>query len=362
MNSLLWKFKQILNNIRTDAKIVVASSGGLDSTFLLFALKQNNFNNIISLTMKHLLQERNDSKSCCSIKDIVSLKDICWSELNIMHYTVDLHDIFSKKIKQNFINDVLLNKTPNPCASCNEHIKFGALADIAFNVLSADVFMTGHYARIIQNKLYKGIDSTKDQSYFLSLVPKEKWKNIILPLGFLMKKDIIKFSKEHYILKQLFKYKKESQGVCFITTKWKDYINDNISIKSGWAIYKNKIISRIDNINLFTIGQKWYHKKKNKFLFIIDKRNNKLFLNDVVAKNYCIILHHSNIIYTINNKELRVQFRYHSTEHSCLLYRYKNILIILVLDSVKSITPGQIATIYKNNCVVLGAKIYRTVF
>lgn len=369
---LVNKFNNIFKHIKKESKIVVASSGGLDSTVILFLLKINNFNNVVSLTMKHLLKERTDSKSCCSIKDIVSLKDICLSELNFMHYTVDLHDIFSKKIKREFIRSIEENLTPNPCAECNKHIKFGALRDIALNILSADIFVTGHYAKIINEEIYCSVDPTKDQSYFLSLVPKKQLKNVVLPLGYIKKEEIINFSKKHNILKQLFKYKKESQGVCFINSNWKTYIDQNIKLKAGWGVYKNKIITRFNNINIFTIGQKWFSKSHKRFLIVVKKKENLLILDD--KPNFSNLIFVSNVNLMFENKydqnNLYVVFRYHAVPLKCYLTRYKNfVLIITVKSVVESCTPGQIAAVYQNltlknskmKKVIFGGKILKTI-
>ena len=151
-------------------KILVAMSGGIDSAVSAFLLKNKGYN-IIGMFIKMI-----NGKS----KEEAMARNIC-QKLNIKFYSVNFFDIFQKEIINYFLDSYKNGITPNPCVKCNKIIKFGKLLKIA-EELNIKYLATGHYAIIKNNKLFKGKDKTKDQTYFLYNLIKKQLSNILFPL------------------------------------------------------------------------------------------------------------------------------------------------------------------------------------
>ena len=150
-------------------------SGGVDSSLTAALLLERGFE-VIGLTMK-----LTDDPSS-AVEDARRVSEF----LGIEHHVVDLRAEFQKHVVGYFVDEYLLGRTPNPCVECNKFIKFGALFDYAMQ-LGADVFSTGHYARVEQRDgrffLLKGLDRRKDQSYVLYNLRADQLPKIVLPLG-----------------------------------------------------------------------------------------------------------------------------------------------------------------------------------
>ncbi len=188
------------------ARIAVAVSGGADSLFALVSLKEQG-HDVIAIHGLFLQDTQYTTISC--------LENICKS-LNITLHVINLKKEFDQLIINEFIKSYAMGHTPNPCALCNTHIKFGLLMDHALK-LNADTFATGHYATINKipslSPLAKGTDPNKEQSYFLSLVPRQRLEQSIFPLEKLKKTYIIDYLKTHGFNIPI---TKESQEICFV--------------------------------------------------------------------------------------------------------------------------------------------------
>ncbi len=187
-------------------RIAVAVSGGADSLYALISLHEQGHKLIAlhGLFLPTLLNSPTDG-----------LRELCASRQIPLHI-LDVRNEFDALVINPFIKSYLDGLTPNPCAWCNKHIKFGLLYEAALK-LGAELFATGHYAQssndISENCLAKGVDERKDQSYFLALVPKSHLKNTIFPLGNVEKKFIIEYLHKRNIKVPIVK---ESQEICFV--------------------------------------------------------------------------------------------------------------------------------------------------
>lgn len=174
-------------------RVVCAMSGGVDSSVAAATLVKEG-HEVIGMTMR--LYDADEAPkagggkggTCCSPAEIHRAKRVC-NLLGIPHYTVDERAPFQERVIDTFVQDYLSGRTPNPCARCNQHIKFGPLIRRATG-LGADVLATGHYARIVDGTLHRGVDPEKDQSYFLFAMGAERLSKVRFPLGALNKTEV----------------------------------------------------------------------------------------------------------------------------------------------------------------------------
>ncbi|MGC6417760.1 MAG: tRNA 2-thiouridine(34) synthase MnmA [Bradymonadia bacterium] len=200
-------------------RVVVAMSGGVDSS-VAAALMVEQGHEVIGLTMKlrNTTPDEQAGKkgSCCSPDDLMDARFVC-DTLGIPHYVVDYREVFKKMVIEPFAQSYLQGRTPNPCVACNDHVKFAPLLSHAA-ALNADILVTGHYARIVQSnqghwQLRKGIDASKDQSYFLFGIQQQALEKTRFPLGDLDKAAVRDKAKAVGLPNW---DKADSEDICFV--------------------------------------------------------------------------------------------------------------------------------------------------
>ncbi|MEW6687237.1 MAG: tRNA 2-thiouridine(34) synthase MnmA, partial [Candidatus Edwardsbacteria bacterium] len=195
-------------------KVVVAMSGGVDSSVAAALLKDKGYE-VIGITL-NLFGNTDGNIPCCGAGiQSDKARKVC-NLLGIRHYQKNSRELFYKNVIENFVKEYFLGRTPNPCVECNRLIKFSYLFSIARQI-GADFISTGHYARIAvkdgKRFLMRGRDSAKDQSYFLYCLKYSELKDIIFPLGDLTKTEVRDIAGE---LNLPTAREKESKDVCFI--------------------------------------------------------------------------------------------------------------------------------------------------
>ena len=237
-------------------KVLLGMSGGVDSSVSAILLKKQGYE-VIGVTMR-LWEEKGQKDT-----NIEDAKAVC-DKLGIEHHVVDLRKEFKTDVVDDFICSYNCAKTPNPCIECNKHIKFGVFFNIA-EKLNCEYIATGHYAKIKYSETYKQYvltkskASTKDQTYFLYGIDKNKLNKIIFPLAdFEGKADIRKIAEENGL--QVAR-KKDSQEICFI--KNNDYIDflqknskGNIKKTGDIVLKTGEILGKHNGLVSYTIGQR----------------------------------------------------------------------------------------------------------
>ncbi len=201
-------------------RIVVAMSGGVDSSVTAALLKEQG-HEVIGMTMQiwdystFTAAHGDTFGTCCSLDDVYDARRVAES-LGIPFYVVNFEKDFQRQVIDRFCDDYFAGRTPNPCVLCNQVLKFDLLLRRA-RELEADYLATGHYARIVENDhacaLYKGVDTAKDQSYFLFTLTGEQMARVRFPLGGMSKEEV----RAHAARLQLrVAEKAESQDICFV--------------------------------------------------------------------------------------------------------------------------------------------------
>ena len=259
-------------------------------------------------------------------------------------------------------------RTPNPDIMCNKYIKFDMFEKEARR-LGADYIATGHYARIENGKLLRGADDNKDQTYFLSQVTKEQFRNVLFPIGNMQKKEVRKIAEEYNLITAK---KKDSTGICFIGERnFKNFLKNYLPNTPGNVVNietGEKIGKHIGLMN-YTIGQRrglnigGYEDK----MFVVGKDLEKNILyvclgedNDYLISTSCLV---DNINY-LGEKRIEkctAKFRYRQKDIPIELeWINEKEVLVKYPQGVKSVTPGQ-ACVFYNEEECLGGGIIKEV-
>ncbi len=324
-------------------KVVVGISGGVDSAVAAVLLKNMGYE-VIGVTF--IFSEDFDSKDALEVA----------KNLGIEHHIIDYREIFKKQVIDKFIDDYNKGITPNPCVLCNRMVKFNFLYEnmIKFN---ADYFATGHYAKVIDGKLYKSADLNKDQTYFLCNITKGQLSKVIFPLEGIDKDTVRQIAKEYNLVNAT---KKDSTDVCFITTGFKDYIKDKIETKSGPVVnvLTNKIIGTHEGLNKYTIGQRRGLNiggtEERMYVVGKDIEQNILYIatgddNEYLISTSCV-LNNVNLFNEEKITECTAKFRYRQEETPVKLNWIDDTTVEVIYSTgVKAVTPGQACAFYKDD-------------
>ncbi len=279
-----------LNSIGIDKKpsdttIVVAMSGGVDSSTVAGIMKKEGYK-VIGITLKLYDngKEVAASKQCCSGQDIMDAKRVA-HKLGIEHKILYYQDKFKQGVIDNFVESYLKGETPIPCVQCNQTVKFKDLFEVS-KELKADALVTGHYVKsITENKItnmYRAIDENRDQSYFLFNTTREQLDYLRFPLGGMLKDKTREIAKN---LDLNVADKPDSQDICFVPNgdyasvirkfKPESFKKGNIKNLNG------EVIGVHDGIINFTIGQRKGIKVSDKEpLYVIKINSDK---NEIIV-------------------------------------------------------------------------------
>ena len=266
-------------------KIIVAISGGIDSSVAAALLKKDNFD--VTAVFLKLADLSHFKKAEARARKIAKI-------LGIRFLVLDLRQEFQKTVIDYFMKEIKLGRTPNPCVVCNKEIKFGILLKKA-KELGVDFVATGHYARkSASGFLREAKDTEKDQSYFLWTLTRKQLKHILFPLGNYTKEEVRGLAKRFKL--PVFAVP-ESQEICFIETTANDFLKECFKPKVGKIVDINgNMIGQHQGLVFYTIGQRkaiglsggpYYvlGKDSNKNFLIVTKTKKDLYRKNLVAKN-----------------------------------------------------------------------------
>lgn len=341
-------------------KVIVGVSGGVDSSVALILLKNQGYE-VEGLFMKNWDSLINndiegnptlENDICPQEQDYQDALKVC-QKLNVKLHRIDFVKEYWDYVFTYFLEELKKGRTPNPDVMCNKYIKFDLFIKEA-KKLGADYIATGHYARIINGVLYKGLDQNKDQSYFLAQLSKEQLKNVLFPLGELTKDKVREIAREYDLIT---KNKKDSTGICFIGERnFKNFLQNYLPNKPGDIINidTNEKVGTHIGLMHYTIGQRKGLNiggtKERLFTVGKDLKNNILYValgenNKYLCSDSCII---DNLVINYDKKitNCKAKFRYRSKDIPVTLEYLNNNEIQVKYENGKSITPGQVCALY----------------
>ena len=342
-------------------RVVVGISGGVDSAVSAYLLKNQGYD-VVGLFMRNWDAALNNDiegnptfneNICPQEQDYNDALELC-NKLGIELHRVDFIKEYWDDVFTYFLEELKKGRTPNPDLMCNKYIKFDLFIKEA-KKLGANYVATGHYARRKGNKLLRGIDNNKDQTYFLAQVPAQNFKNVLFPIGDLTKDEVRKIAKEANLNVAT---KKDSTGICFIGERnYQKFIHNYLKSNPGDIIdvKTNEVIGRHNGLMNYTIGQRRNvgisGNLQRHYVCGKNVKDNILYVafgddNEYLISDECII-DNVNFISDVHPTFALAKFRYRGQDHPVeLQYLEDNKIRVKYSAGAKAVTPGQACVLY----------------
>lgn len=360
-----------MNTIKTPSSILVGMSGGVDSSVAAYLLKEAG-HRVQGVFMKNWEGDDTDTY-CNAAEDIKDAQAVC-DLLQIPLHTVNFSDQYWERVFSYFLDEYRKGRTPNPDILCNKEIKFFAFLDYA-KQRGADFIATGHYARIrraeTQLHLLKGLDPTKDQSYFLCALNQSQLKHSLFPVGELSKQAVRELAKKIGLSNHA---KKDSTGICFIgERKFKTFLQQYLPAQPGPILsLEGEELGQHDGLLFYTLGQRqglhiggkkgkselpWYVVKKDierHILFVTQgSEHPALYQPSLTASNLHWINEAPQLPLACYAKT-----RYRQADQACVVERMNDTTYLVTFtEPQRAITPGQSVVFYQDEVCLGGGMI-----
>lgn len=357
----------------SETRVVVGMSGGVDSSVTALLLKQQGYD-VIGIFMKNW-DDTDEFGYCTAEADAEDVRRVC-EQIDIPYYTVNFEKQYYDKVFAYFLEEYKRGRTPNPDVMCNREIKFGEFLNKALD-LGADYVATGHYARVVEEngtfKLLRGVDSNKDQTYFLNALNQDQLSKAMFPIGHLPKPEVRRIAEEAglYTAK-----KKDSTGVCFIGERnFKEFLSNYLPAQSGDMIdiVTGEVKGRHDGLMYYTLGQRqglgiggsgtgepWFVANKDlerNILYVVQgDKHPSLYSTSLIASGVNWIAGADKM--PEGPYKCTAKFRYRQPDQGVTLTKQPDGTVHVAFDEPqKAITPGQAVVFYQGEECLGGGTI-----
>ncbi|HEX9022683.1 MAG TPA: tRNA 2-thiouridine(34) synthase MnmA [Geobacteraceae bacterium] len=367
----------MMKNTKSNKRVVVAMSGGVDSSVTAALLKERGYD-VIGVSMqvwdysKFSHADGEKFGSCCSLDDIHDARRVA-EQIGIPFYVVNFEEEFQRHVIDDFVAEYFRGRTPNPCVRCNQWVKFSLLLKKARD-LAADFLATGHYARIVEDQkghfhLLKGVDEGKDQSYFLFTLTQEQLAATLFPLGGMSKQEVRRLAAGYGLRVA---EKGESQEICFVPDN--DYVRFLDEARPGAASpgdivdSRGNVMGRHNGTYRYTVGQrKGLGVAHSHPLYVLGV---DVAANTVIVGEKDELLSHGLLAADVNwiapapvsASEATCKIRYRHRPVSCRILPLEgNRVEVRFPRPERAVTPGQAVVFYDGEEVLGGGWIEESI-
>jgi tRNA-uridine 2-sulfurtransferase len=354
------------------ARVVVGMSGGVDSSVAAHLLLEQG-HEVIGLFMKNW-DEKDPDGTCPADQDFQDVLSVC-DRLKMPCYSIEFIDEYRDNVFADFLKEYKSGRTPNPDVLCNREIKFDLFLKKAAE-FGADFLATGHYARVAQSpggpSLLRGLDANKDQTYFLTAVPRDRFSKVLFPIGDMEKSEVRAIARKIGLSTS---EKKDSTGICFIgERKFTEFLGKYVQAKPGRIVdLDGKKVGEHNGIAFFTLGQRkglglggegepWFvvgkNTKYNELIVVRGEEHPALYARKLIAHEFNWLIDPP-----IEGTEISctAKTRYRQIDQPCVAHVGTDAQVVVQFkEPQRAMTPGQYVVLYQGDVCIGGGVIHET--
>ena len=352
----------------TKDKVVVAMSGGVDSSVAALLLKEQGYDTV-GVTMKLYDADGEDVpdyyRGCCTVDDVEDARRVC-HHLGMRHYVFNLQREFQSFVIDYFCSEYQRGRTPHPCIACNDRIKFSFLLERA-RFLGARYVATGHYARIEAREhtlsLLKGVDTHKDQSYVLYGMGQRELRHTLVPVGWYPKDEIRRMAEEAGFPNAA---KPDSQDICFIPGgDYREFLRQRVTPRPGRVVdSRGTVLGEHPGVEFFTVGQRrglGIAGASPMYVLSVDAAEAVVTVGPE-EELYSAECQAEDVTYVsgrepVDGAEVGVKIRYKSPEVPGTIHPRGRCALVRFREPQRAVTPGQAVVFYRGDEVLGGGRI-----